>query len=340
MKVYVMTQSNNTDGFFFPFLNSFPKSVKEYPYFYGKKERDMLKNSEFLKALDGRLGETKKKFEIVTSKYPELKKYDFKDWMKATVLVESRFFNQDINGKKEEIMVPVSDLFNHNTSQSASWRYNNKAKKFEIFANSDIKEGGEIVLNYGEYKSNAKLLLEYGFTVTGFNHSGFEILYHPPKGVVENPHGLSLALKISITEASIFSSLPTYRRLAQNITKNSTNFKQPLSIGNELSAINLLMKVLEEKVTKYPSTLKHDLARLKNKGIKENEKNIRNVLIEEKSAFSNSLDKVKIIKNFLENYSSDDINAIKTSLFQNDKLVEKYFYSLAKGLKLGVRFEK
>ena len=67
-----------------------------------------------------------------------------------------------MNGVRADVLVPFADLINHRTQRQTQWYYDNAQNSFMIQSLEDIKEGNEIYDSYGK-KSNAKLLLNYGF---------------------------------------------------------------------------------------------------------------------------------------------------------------------------------
>jgi len=337
-----LVHANDKDDFFFPYMESLPKSIKEYPYFYGKKELELLKGSEFLKDVERRKKDIENDFIDMTVRYPKLKKYSFWDWIRFHMLVESRLFNQHINGTDYKLMVPVSDLFNHNTTHNAEWRYDEKTDNFEIYAIKGIKKGQTITLNYG-WKSNLELLTEYGFTLSDYNNTDLLLKYSPPKhGLVYNPNDLNLDIEVGYFGGKVLnsSSLKNYRKMAEldDIDKEK-NFTLPISIDNEVKAIQILEKILVDKIAKYPTSLEHDSKRVKNKNISQNERNILNVLIEEKMMFTKALEKARVIIKLLTNYSDKNINIIKRSVIDKDKKFEQYFNTLIKTLNLKIYFE-
>jgi len=111
--------------------------------------------------------------------------YNFIDFERAYLLVNSRCFklvvnegNRDeflpmdgvanttiSNGTELRVMVPFADMFNHHpvvTDVRPAYMYNNETDVWEMIADSDYNAGDEVFIVYME-SSNAELLHHYNF---------------------------------------------------------------------------------------------------------------------------------------------------------------------------------
>jgi len=238
----------------------------------------------------------------------------------------SRVFQVNANGIGL-YMVPIADLFNHDSQRyNILWRFNKKTHNYEIYATSDINEGDEIINSYGR-QMNSRLLLDYGFTDPTLIPPS-PISYNPKKGPIKNPKKLGLTLYVDYSGGEIFGSLTNYRRLADEANKKKKqNYHHPISKKNELATMKLLEKVLQDKIRKYPTTLKHDKRRIKNKNISQNERNILNLLIEEKSMFYIALKNVLLVKDVLSQKRSIT-HSIKKMSKKKDARFKEYLKKL------------
>ena len=189
-------------------------------------------------------------------------------------------------------MVPIADLLNHNINNNAEWRYNKETRYFEIYAIRNITEGEEVSLNYGR-RGNSLNLMNYGFCVENQIVSEYSFTLKLGNEYFPNPHNVNLDLNLSFTGGRVFESLKNYRLLAdtdQNYN-NIFNYSRPVSLKNEINAIDIVGKILIQKMNEYSTTInvilnliKEDVSILNNKkvNLSRNKRNIYNVLVEEK----------------------------------------------------------
>jgi len=119
------------------------------------------------------------------------------------------------------------------------------------------------------------------------------------------------------------------------------NFSEPISIKNEIRAIKLEEQLLNDKYSKYSTSLKVDLSKLNQKKVKlsENERNILNILIEEKTMIKNSLKKLRMVKSILKNYSEKHHNIISLKLLAKNADLKDYLKYLKSVLNIKIYYD-
>ena len=88
--------------------------------------------------------------------------------MKGAVLTDSKLFSiqfSEDSGSTGVGYVPFAELFNHSDKSNARWGYDRIREGFVIYANSKIKKGEEICINYGQ-KPCRQVFAFYGFIST------------------------------------------------------------------------------------------------------------------------------------------------------------------------------
>ena len=251
----IMSQKSNESYFFYPYLNSLPKNFDEYIFLYNNEEIEMLENSMILDFKKTNYDTIHKEdFEKLQTEFKDAEKLSFKEYLKAFTCVRSRNFGIKNGNYMEGVMVPISDLFNHNSNNNAEWRFVDNKKHFEIFAVKDIAKGEEVFINYG-ITGNSYSLLNYGFTINK-NYTNFKVTLNVKDNPINIPN-LDLSLKLSFMGVRVLQSLTNYRKLAYGLknTTESLNFLSPISIENELKALDLVKKVIKQKLIGYKTTV-------------------------------------------------------------------------------------
>ncbi len=83
-------------------------------------------------------------------------------WSEVRALVTSRQYH--LHPYEGTALVPVADLFNHTRSPDVDWTFDRDRGRFEVHARRAASAGAPLRTSYGA-KSNARLLVHYGFTL-------------------------------------------------------------------------------------------------------------------------------------------------------------------------------
>ena len=304
MKAYILTRMTNSSEFFYKYFKILPKNFNDFPYFFSKTELNLLKNTFFYEDIKLNFKAELSDFSKLLENFPELNMFDKYEYVKISLLVNSRMFFTEEKGTSEYMMVPISDFFNHNFNSNAHWRYNSSTKLFEIYTTKKIKNGDEILLSYGE-KGNNEYLLHYGFTIKN-NKFGersiyyFNYLENELKDIIEITEKLrknNFELEIDFKGTKILQSFKELREIFNILETDEINknvvYDNPISLENEEEVINTVIKILENIYKEYPTKLKvlyllikDDIIHLNQKEISINIMNILNVIIEEKKVIN------------------------------------------------------
>ena len=304
------------------YIDFLPSSYNSFPSFYGEKEYEILKDTQFLESLEQKKKSMKKDYDTLVNEIPGYSKYDFNLFKKMKEVVGSRVYGVTINGKKETIIAPFADLLNHKFESHTYWNYDDKTNSFFIRGISNIQKGSEIFESYG-LKSNRQFLLYYGFIIEKNTNNKFRIdlvlnntfPYSEEKKAFLGTKDINKSFLIDIKlvnrkDNDFFSFL---RFLVYNKTdfKNITTTK-PFSLENEKQIFNKIKEIMMFYLNKYPTTHEYDINYLKvNKNNTDyNDYNCYVIRIEEKE-----------ILNFYLNMSIDILQ-----LLDSDKYYIKEIY--------------
>ena len=99
-----------------------------------------MKGSPFLVRLDNKMDQLKEDYKVLVEGIPEIGKWSFDQFVDATLLAGSRNFGVKVNKKKTNLIVPLSDMFNHAKPYHTKWSYSDERNGFIMTANVDIKK--------------------------------------------------------------------------------------------------------------------------------------------------------------------------------------------------------
>ena len=136
--------------------------LDDFPIFYTKEERDLLKGSPTLEKVDD-LKETIEHDWKQIRNHVDGFNYTQTEYAENIMLISSRNFGVTMNGTHHgNIQVPFADMFNTQVPKNASWSFDNDKRGFRVIAHKDIAENEQVFDTYGN-KCNSRYFLNYGF---------------------------------------------------------------------------------------------------------------------------------------------------------------------------------
>jgi len=192
-------------------------------------------------------------------------------------------------------MVPYADMLNHYRPRETKWQFEDSRQAFTIISLRQIGSGGQIYDSYGQ-KCNHRFLLNYGFSVEnneeadGFNPNEVPLLFQLKNGdplyqqkvdfwrkegslpvrrvrvcVGENENSRAMLQLLRIIEAD----KDDFYALTQSPGSSSRSLRDatfPLNEGNEMRAMELLQRMTQDYLSRYPTTYEEDVRRLTVRG--------------------------------------------------------------------------
>ena len=164
LATFILQEMSKEDSEWKPYLNILPRSTDNFPIFFTKAEKELLKGTFFLERVKMKREQMKRDYMFTIIAAPEFGRYSFKQFAYARALVSSRIFLIHVNDKPDSGLVPLADMQNHFQINMSSWTYNDNNRGFTVQANVNMKKGEEVYNSYGP-KCNSRYFFSYGFTV-------------------------------------------------------------------------------------------------------------------------------------------------------------------------------
>tara|TARA_B100001057_G_C22795426_1_gene929415 strand:+ start:115 stop:1221 length:1107 start_codon:yes stop_codon:yes gene_type:complete len=237
--IFMLEEMRKQDSFFFPYFNSLPDDVSNFPVFWDTETLSLLKGSKLLNDIENRKKEFVNDYEIISACCKGFSQdYSFEEFLYVRILIGSRNFGITIDGIKRSSMVPLADMLNHSVNNNIIWYFNDSNKFFEMTANTFIGKGIELEDTYGK-KNNSKMLIYYGFLLDDNPLDYIKL--------VININGKDHYFEFTNSNASIknvFNQMMKHFRTTKAINHFSKNKK-------EISACNLFRKYLETYMNRF-----------------------------------------------------------------------------------------
>lgn len=269
MAMYLLLESLKKKTDWKIYLDSLPKNLDEYIYFYNKDKLSELKHTSmmckgtynFIVHMKNIKEDCKKIYEwINNNKLKKLLKkmnYDdfFKLFLRFRVYICSRIFSYIKHNKEENGLVPYADLLNHSEDPNSTWYYDDKKEVFVVEATKNINKNEEIYDTYGN-KTNMQLVMYYGFSIKNNKLSELNFIHRNRLFTVNYNSNIKELIK--------YSNIVNYNKNSDKFTENSLKDK--------------IQKILEHHTKKI-------------KGGKINDINILNIYHDEINLIKNILQK-------------------------------------------------
>ena len=289
--LFMLVDMRNPNSFFRPYYDILPKTLSNMPIFWTTEEVRLLDGSYLQTQIDNRRQAIVEDYHAICEIAPELKSTaSLEQFMWARMCVCSRNFGLIVNGLRTSAMVPHADMLNHYRPRETKWTFDNGLQAFTITTLTNIRAGAQIYDSYGQ--CNHRFLLNYGFAVEnnaeadGFCPNEvsmpFELSRNDPlferKDTLflrdgssgqrrlrlcvswnENTRWALSLLRIISSDALEFEQMLMEQPYAYKTTKNVL---QPVSVANELRAMELLLTTVKSMQEAYPRSLEEDVQML------------------------------------------------------------------------------
>jgi len=295
---YLLQEKAKKSSFWDPYINILPAKYANMPIFFDEELLGWLKGSFCLGKIADRIDSLRREYDNIRRAVPEFAVYSHEQFIWARLVVITRIFGLVIQGNKTDGLVPYADMLNHKRPRETKWTFDDDRYGFLITSLKTIQRGEQIFDSYGR-KCNSRFFVNYGFALdeNEDNEGGDE--GKKGKGPSDNEAVLRVELpaddaayqmKLRFLGGRPFQArrefqipanykekkckeLFSFMRLihAQDselmLLSSSDGLKlddiEPISIRNEIAALNTIKKVAAETLAGYPDSLEHDRELLK-----------------------------------------------------------------------------
>jgi protein-histidine N-methyltransferase len=277
---------------FRPYLDSLPASFPTLPLFFAPDEVALLQGSCALEKLAVRRGSLRRDYRALCHAVPAFRRFPYDDFVWARSCVITRVFGLTVAGKRTEALVPLADMLNHAHPAETHWAYEEDAGAFVMTAVVPIRAGDPVHDSYGR-KSNARLLVNYGFTLDdnddddeaavrlaipeGAPLAGEKArLLGAPQGElatfrVPAPSGEGTAAA-ALSFLRVASATPREMEILRGAPIDAAHVL-PLNGRNESAALGLLAAACERALQAFPTAVEQDDALLQEGALSLNARN-------------------------------------------------------------------
>lgn len=166
---YMLTEwEKGSESKWSTFFKILPKKFDSMATAFTPDEKKWLKGSSMVAMIDQKLKELRDDYNKVADLiegYRERFTFDDFHYFRSMIITRTfgiSYYDPKRKYDKDTIVVPYSDLINHEHPHDIHWGWNHKSNAFEFVTVKDIPKNKEIFASYG-HKCNTRFLLNYGF---------------------------------------------------------------------------------------------------------------------------------------------------------------------------------
>merc|ERR1711957_311896 len=139
------------DKKFKEYINYLYETTKfsNFPLFYSKSETNEMKGSYLESLINAKKSLYKLQFKLLKNKKIFDTEYTEEDYFKSRVIINSKFFNLKINGKKTPVLIPLADIFCSKSQKSNVELVQNKGA-IQLKATEGINKKTGIEISIGK----------------------------------------------------------------------------------------------------------------------------------------------------------------------------------------------
>ena len=281
---FILQEILNPNSFWKPYLDILPDTFDNFPIFYTAADEKLLEGSPFLKIIKEKRSALKEDYENICQTVNEFSRFSLEDYSKAMMIMSSRVFGCQIDGEKEMALVPLIDMLNHESPKQTYWNHDEEINCFTSCAEHRIEKHKKISYSCG-LKCNSRFLLNYGIFVKENKENEYPIEVEIVANEVNsNFIALLISSQVEIKNKSVYkmqgnTKIAEFTELMSCLRFNNITTETelillegyifegissypkdilPISILNERKALNNLMKIAEENLKKYPTSITED----------------------------------------------------------------------------------
>jgi histone-lysine N-methyltransferase SETD3 len=295
LMLFMLIDMKNPNSFFKPYYDILPPTLSNMPIFWNSQELGYLQGSYLLEQIDERNRAIEADYRSICDVVPTFRSICSLDEFKwARMCVCSRNFGLVIHGLQTAALVPYADMLNHYRPRETKWQFDDSLQAFTVVSLQEIHSGDQVYDSYGR-KCNHRFLLNYGFSVEnnvesdGFCPNEVPILVEMRKSdplfeakstyyrrdfmvpyrrirvcVSENENTKLLLAMLRLIEADKEDVEILLSCVGSSMFRSIRDAHVAISLKNELRMCQSLVRICDEQLRKYPTTLEEDVDRLAN----------------------------------------------------------------------------
>ena len=141
LSTFIMQEKRKEATIWDIYIDILPKNLSNFPIFFTDQEKDELEGSPFLDQINEKIQDIQQDYDLICREVPEFSQFPIKEYSEIRMMVSSRIFGIEVDGKKTDGFVAYADMLNHRRPRQTTWTYSDEKGGFIIEAMEDIPRG-------------------------------------------------------------------------------------------------------------------------------------------------------------------------------------------------------
>jgi histone-lysine N-methyltransferase SETD3 len=161
-------RAKHMESFYFPYIDTLPKSYSDMPLFFGNDCKNRLCGSFTLPMLQMKCTSIHEEYDHLCRMSPvKMQNISLVDFQWARTVVITRVFScasLQTRPDHEQCLVPIADMMNHTHEPTIEWFFDDVKNGFVMRCTKSVFKGSQLFDSYG-VKCNSRYFMNYGFTL-------------------------------------------------------------------------------------------------------------------------------------------------------------------------------
>ena len=105
------------------YVNVLPGDMNDFPVCYPDETMALLEGSEVKELIEKRARWYKEDYDYIAKYVPDMKQFDYNDYLYCCLMSNSRAFDLPIDGVITRCMLPYADMLDHKNPKETDWYY-------------------------------------------------------------------------------------------------------------------------------------------------------------------------------------------------------------------------
>eukprot|EP00741_Cyanophora_paradoxa_P011260 tig00020554_g10878.t1 len=280
-------RSLGADSFWAPYIRALPDFVDAAVFWEESRLERLLKGSPVILAarrlraqVEGAFASLEREIFAQHRDIFPADVFNLTEFKWAFSMILSRAVFMPSTGKVA--MVPLADLANHTDTCTSFIDFDKQAKAVRVYADIGYEEGEQVFACYGQ-KSNAELLLGYGFAIEDNEHDCMDITVqldesdsaYAAKAAVLEKAGMKPVMTFPLADGKFAQEMFAFLRLAALRNDEEArrlgpgifeDVSRPVSNANERTMCRSFVSLVDSLLAAYPNPLQETLSKMGEKG--------------------------------------------------------------------------
>ena len=113
LSTFIMQEKRKENSEWHIYIDILPKNLSNFPIFFTKEDKEWLEGSPFLDQIEEKIQDIKIDYDLICKEVPDFAQFPIQEYSEIRMMVSSRIFGIEVEGRKTDVFVAYADMLNH-----------------------------------------------------------------------------------------------------------------------------------------------------------------------------------------------------------------------------------